>query len=154
MNTRRIIPLSVVVCALAGCTTLRTPTQTQTQDNFPSAALETAYQLASAVDYSTTVNLARRPDCYHESIFPTRQFLGEHPSVTGVEAYWAASSVAHYEVSRWLDREVDATDSDGWRAARWAWHIATIAVSVRADISNYRIGLRPFGARAASRCQP
>ena len=140
------------LCVLSGCATLREPTQTP--DHFPSAALEGVYQVANALDYSTTVNVARRPDCYRESAFPTEQILGEHPSVAGVEVYWAASSVAHYAISRWLDREVDTTDSDAWRVARMVWHVATIGVSVRADINNYRIGLRPFGAGAACKGVP
>lgn len=141
-------PALALLCT--GCTTLREPTQTP--DHFPSAALEGVYQVASGFDYATTVNIARRSDCYQESAFPTRQILGPHPSVSGVEAYWAASSVAHFAISRWLDREIDATDSDGWRAARIAWHVITIGVSVRQDIHNSDIGLRPFGAGADPRC--
>jgi hypothetical protein len=147
----RAVLTAVLALSAIGCTTLRTPTQTP--DNFPSAALEGAYQVASGLDYATTVNIARRPDCYRETGFPTSGILGAHPSTGSVEAYWAVASVAHFAVSRWLDWEIDATDSDAWRAARIVWHVATIAVSVRADVDNYKIGLRPFGAGAAPQCE-
>jgi len=146
MTARLLIMLALAAVLTTGCTTLRAPTRTP--DSFPSAGFEAAYQVSNAFDFATTVNTARRPDCYHEAGFPTEQIIGRHPSSSSVEAYWAVSSAVHYTVSRWLDREVDATDSDVWRAARWTWHVLTIAASVKADVNNYRIGLRPFGTGA------
>lgn len=154
MSAYRIIPLAVLGL-LTGCATLTGKTSA-TGDAFPSAGLELAYQLASGLDYATTVNTARRPDCYREVAIPTRQILGDHPSVNGVKAYWALTAVAHVAVSAWLDREVEATDSDGWRTARIAWHVISMvsaAESTRNYVNNTKIGLRPFGAGADPQCQ-
>jgi hypothetical protein len=153
MNMRILIPLTAAV-VLTGCATLTGKTEV-TGDDFPSAGLELAYQLASGLDYSTTVNIARRPDCYREVGFPTRQILGEHPSVSGVKAYWALTGVAHIAVSAWLDREVEATDEDAWRAVRIAWHVISMvsaAESTHRYLENTKIGLRPFGTGADPTC--
>lgn len=141
----------VLALAATGCTTLRTPTQTP--DSFPSALLEGAFQVTNALDVATTVNIARRPDCYGEGGFPTSEILGHYPSVRSVELYGAAEGALHFVVSGWLDRMVDATDSNGWRAARIAWYVVSIGDHARAVVHNYHIGLRPFGSGAYAQCE-
>lgn len=151
VNWVKAVLVATLALSAIGCTTLRTPTQTS--DSFPSAALEGVYQVANGLDNATTINLARRPDCYREVGFPTAEALGHHPSPQSVEAYWVVESALHFTVSHWLDREVDATDNNGWRAARIVWHVVTIAGATRGAVDNYRIGLRPFGAGASSECR-
>lgn len=110
-----------------------------------SHAFEGAFQIANAYDYAQTINTARRPDCYRENDPFTRRIIGVHPSSGAVGAMWAAQAGAHLLVTRWLDREVDATDQSGWKAARWIWHGLTLGNAVMNVMRNNEIGLRPFG---------
>jgi hypothetical protein len=100
-----------VVCALcglaAGCVSLS-----------ESGPTELTFQSLNAIDYAQTINIARQPDCYREADPVTSGLIGQHPSTGAVVAMWAVQAGAHYYVTRWLDREVDATDAEGWRVVR------------------------------------
>lgn len=113
---------------------------------------ETTFQVLNAVDFSQTVNTARRPDCYEEGDPLARAIIGEHPSEAGVIAYGVAYGAAHYAISAWLDRQVEATDDDGWIWIRKGWHLVTIIGAADNVIHNHSIGLRPFSSGVASRC--
>lgn len=132
---------------LAGCSTLA-------PNREASPAAEITWQALNAVDFSQTVMTARNPQKYWEHGLPTSYVIGNHPSVTQVEAYWAVESVAHLAVSNWLAREIDATDSDKWRAARTAWYVLSIGLSSYNVHRNWSIGLRPFGGRQSHDSDP
>lgn len=141
MNVTREITKVVIAFAIvltAGCAELKPR---------PPSAVEVVYQVANAYDFAQTVNTARRPDCgYYERDPFTKTLVGEHPPQGQVEGVWAAQAVFHYAVSNWLANEVDATDSNWWRAALVTWQVLTIADSVHNVVHNQSIGLRPFGA--------
>ena len=135
----------LLCCLVSGCASLNF--NGNPLDTFPSKPLEATWQTLNAIDYSQTVNTARRPDCgYYEKAWPTAEIIGEHPSVSGVGAMWALDSASHLFVSAWLDREVDATDSDGWRAIRLFWHALRLADTAHNIVDNHHIGLKPFGS--------
>ncbi len=92
-----------------------------------------------------TINIARRPDCYIESNPITLHLIGAHPSTGAVAGMWAAQATAHYAVSAWLDREVDATDSRGWRVTRSIWQVLTIGMAGYNVARNRDMSLPPFG---------
>lgn len=114
---------------------------------------EAAYQALHAVDFAQTVQIARSPDCYHESDPLTKRLIGEYPTEGQVRAAWALTSALHLAITGWLDREVDATDSKAWRIARGAWHVVTIADAGREVVHNHSLGLKPFGGNACPRIQ-
>lgn len=134
MFKMKTLALCVSVLVISGCSSLpeiSTP--------------EVAWQAVHAVDFAQTDMTARDPDCYKESAWPTANIIGSHPSQAGLAAYWAAESAAHYAVSRWLDREEDATGSRAWGWARTAWYAVTIGASLDNVVHNHSIGLHPFG---------
>ncbi len=140
--------LAVAIAAsLAGCASL---------PGIPdSGRTEFAFQALNAVDYAQTINIARRPDCYHETDSVTSRLIGAHPSSGAVAGMWAAQATAHYYVTRWLDREVDSTDATGWRITRWIWLGATFWMAGHHVVQNHSIGLRPFsGGAAPNQCAP
>jgi hypothetical protein len=127
---------------LTGCATLNPNTD---RFAFTSAVAELTYQSLNAADFSETINAARRPDCYRESDWPTADLIGSHPTEGRVYGAWSAYGLAHWAISSWLDREVDATDSRAWRIARAAWHVLTIGNAAWHVARNYGGGARPFG---------
>ncbi len=124
----------VLAASLSGCSTLP-----------ESGRTELAYQVLNAADFAQTVNIARRPDCYIESNPVTSRLIGEHPSTGAVAGAWAAQAMAHYLVSNWLDREVDATDAKGWRVTRSIWQALTIGMAGYNVARNHNMSLRAFG---------
>lgn len=128
------ILLPALSLALTGCSTLR----------IHSVAPEVTFQTLNAVDFSETIDDARSPSCYQENDPFTRAMIGEHPSSKGVAEAWAVYAVGHYAVTAWLDREIEANDSDTWRVIRFVWHVGTIAGEVHSLADNARAGLTPF----------
>lgn len=108
------------------------------------SAPEEVFQALNAVDFSTTISIARKPKCYSEIGDPASDLIGTHPSEGKVYAYWAVYSTANLVVSSWLDTEVDATDAVGWKIAQRAFQAFSIANSAYSVQRNWRIGLRPF----------
>jgi len=111
----------------------------------PNDPYEVAYQTLHAYDFSQTVTGARSPECTVESDDITDKIIGRHPSAGRVEAWWTAESLAHYAISGWLDRTVEAEGSSGWRAARWVWRAVSIGTAAYAVEHNSAMGIRPFG---------
>jgi|HubBroStandDraft_5_1064220.scaffolds.fasta_scaffold01988_3 hypothetical protein len=107
---------------------------------------EILYQGVSGADFATTVSIARQSRCYREVGFPTAQIIGSHPSVGAVEGWWAVQATSHYMISQWLDREIEATDSQWWRGTRVAWQTLTLGYSSYNVAHNISIGLRPFSS--------
>ena len=108
------------------------------------------YQSISAVDFSTTINVARRSDCYYEDGWPTAQIIGRHPTVEHVYEYWAATALIHLAISNWLLREAEATGADAWSDLYGVWQMGTIGYSAYNAAHNLSIGERPFGAGHSS----
>lgn len=153
---RRTITTALAVLAitstLSGCAfTIPLGADKHTTVRVPAG--EAVYQIFNAVDMATTVNIARRPDCYREVGYPTANLIGEHPSVRNVELYWAADATLHAIVSTWLNREAEATGSKAWRAAYATWQIGSAGLSAYVVAHNLRDGLRPFGAQCGNATQ-
>lgn len=140
MNTRVII-LTSLLTVLPGCA-ITIPLGGE--HHLHVSAPEEVFQALTMVDFATTVSAARKPACYDELGIPTAAIIGKHPSVGGVEGYWAVYSTAHLLTASWLDREVDATDATGWKVARRIFQVASIIDAGYAVQNNWRIGLRPF----------
>lgn len=141
----RLIMLAAALC-LSGCATLSIDSS--------SVPTEGAYQALNAIDMSQTVMTARNPAHFWEHDWPTTALIGRHPSTGGVVAYGALVGAAHYAVTGWLDRQVDATGSSNWATARWVWRLGTLVSPVYNIINNHQIGLRPFGGRTADQPAP
>lgn len=107
---------------------------------------EAAYQVLAFVDYGQTSNVASRPDCLHE-LGPAQTFIGHQPDEGHVTGYFALMGTSHYFVTRWLQREVDATDSRGWAWALHGWEIGSIVLEGVTVANNYKRGVRPFAPR-------
>ena len=131
---------AILGCAMAsGCATLQIY-----PDSVPT---EVAYQALNAADFAQTVTVARNPDRYQESAWPTHDIIGTHPSPQGAVAFGAVQGVIHYAVTGWLDREADATGAPGWNVAKWVWNIGTLYSPAHNVIRNHEIGLTLFGGR-------
>lgn len=128
---------AVIALLLTGCSTA--PREPE------SRAAEAVWQTANAYDWSQTINTARRPDCYVEKDPVTKAMFGPHPSESEVGLGWAIQATLHFLVSGWLDRKVQDTDADGWKATRAIWQIITLANTAKNIADNRAIGLRPFG---------
>lgn len=133
----KIAIATAIVLSLSACSALPRARE--------SVAAEVVFQTANAVDWSQTINTARRPDCYVENDPVTRAMFGQHPSSGEVGAAWALQATLHLAISGWLDRQVEATDAEGWRAVRIAWQILTIVNAGKNIRDNHSVGLRPFG---------
>lgn len=117
----------IAALALAACSDL------------PISRTEQVYQVANALDWAETINVARRPDCYAEGGWPTKSIIGAHPSVGSVVIFGAAQAVLHALVSTWLDRE-------GWARTLAVWQASTISIESYDVVHNTRMGLRPFAS--------
>jgi hypothetical protein len=127
MSARLVLVLApIAALALAGCSDL------------PISRTEQVYQVVNAVDWAQTVNIARRPDCYKESGWPTEFLIGAHPRVASVAVFGVAQAVAHAVVSTWLEHE-------GWTKTLAVWQVLTIGNETYNVVNNARIGERPFG---------
>lgn len=135
MNAKWIA--TALLCALSGCATL--------QIDRGSIPTEAAYQVLNAYDFAQTVMVARNPIQYGEGAWPTRSIIGFHPKTGAVLAFGALLGLSHYAVTAWIDREADATGSDAWNIARWAWRIGSLADPAYNVSHGRSLGLRPFG---------
>jgi hypothetical protein len=145
---RRVLSTLLAALTLGGCVSFE-PGERPLQ---PFTKTELAYQLVSAADFATTINIARRPDCYSEGGMPTAMIIGNKPSVASVAGWWALQATLHVGISSWLEREADATDSQYYRGAAKIWQSVTIGYSAYNLVHNYQIGLRPFGNGPARSC--
>jgi hypothetical protein len=139
----RMLRVSIVcaVSALSGCA-INVPIGGNHHVHV--SAPEEVFQTLNAVDFATTVSIARKPRCYEELGTPTEDIIGKHPTEGKVYAYWAVYSAAHLATSSWLDREVDSTDARGWKIAQRAFQVFSIADAAYSVQRNWRMGLRPF----------
>lgn len=139
---KTLVILSITL--LQGCASLSYPT------HFMPA--ESVYQGLSAYDMGQTVSISRQSQCFKETGWPTAELIGDHPSQSGVEKYFAATATLHYLVSNWLDRVVDATDSRASKVARAVWYAGSIGLEASAVLHNAKDGIRPF--QGANGCGP
>ena len=91
-------------------------------------AWQTAYAVLHIADWSQTRYIAENPE-YNER----NSILGNHPSTRKVDAYFAATLVAHTAISYILPTEY-----------RRIWQVVTIAVEGNVVAHNVRIGVK-FG---------
>ncbi len=102
-------------------------------------AHEKTWHLLNAIDTGQTINAARRPDCWREVGFPTRQLAGEHPSEAGVYVTSAGYSYAYHRFAR-LEPETRA-GRIAHQVVRW-----TVLLAKGATVKeNHREGVRPWG---------
>lgn len=97
-------------------------------------ALETTYQMLSAVDLATTLDIKKQCD---EGRFRYEQnpLLGRHPSDGRVVGYFLATDALHALVTYSLYK------SGNFRVAR-AFEYLSIGFEASADVHNFIIGLR------------
>lgn len=112
---------------------------------------EKTFHVMNAVDYGQTVNIARRPDCFREVGFPTKQMWGSHPSETEVALSSAAFSLAYHYGRKWFDRKVESHPQGSQKRGLWGVGRATffgaVLIGKGATIANNAdIGLTPFGS--------
>lgn len=117
--------------------------------SIPSSRAETVWQTLNAADFSQTMHIARN-GCYTEVAWPTAQIIGGHPSESEVALYGAAQALAHYSVTRWLDKKVSSDADDGWETIRTIWHVFTIFSAGYRVQNNYYEGMKPFGGGGPS----
>lgn len=93
--------------------------------NTTDVALESAYQAALLVDWRQTSDIHRYPHAYERN-----PILGQHPSQSSINGYFAASALGHLAVSHLLSGK-----------ARTAWQGATIGVELYWVGRNKSLGL-------------
>lgn len=87
---------------------------------------EVAWQVLHVVDWGQTLNIADRPDKYHE----INPIIGEHPSRERVNIVMGTTTVLHVAITHYLPKE--------WRPY---WQYLSIGVSGALVIHNLSIGL-------------
>jgi hypothetical protein len=87
---------------------------------------EIAWQALWAADWLQTRQIAKAPDVY----FERNKFLGEHPTPSAVNAYFAFGAIGHYAISQALPPR--------WRET---WQAVTIVYQAGTVVQNYSIGL-------------
>jgi hypothetical protein len=111
----------------------------------PISPAEQVYQVANAIDWVQTINVARQPQCYREVGWPTESIIGRHPNVTGVLVFGAVQAVLHAAVSAWLE-------NNHWTHTLAVWQTLTIGNEVVDVARNAGLGMRPFGAHGDADC--
>ena len=89
--------------------------------------LELTYQILHFVDWRQTRHLSGNPDDYYE----VNPIMGRHPSKQTVDAYFAASSLAHVGISAMLPDEI-----------RDYWQMVTIGIKTAVVGWNFSIGIK------------
>jgi len=89
---------------------------------------EAAYLTLHAIDWGQTLDIADK--CGHTDYHEHNPILGECPSRSRVNAYFATSAILHYAVSQSLPPKYRKT-----------WQHVTIGVEVGAVANNISIGL-------------
>lgn len=117
----------------------------------PSNVAEVTYQSLEAIDYAQTLNVVRRPDCLQES-GPAHYLIGHHPDNTKLALYTVGMMGSHFLVTNWLNREIDATDAEGWKAVLVVWQLGSIAFESQYVIHNFKLGSEPFGHNLTALC--
>jgi hypothetical protein len=90
-------------------------------------AREVAYQVVAAMDWAQTRTTAKHPEQWQE----LNVVLGKHPSVDRVNAYFAATGLAHYYISKALPAD--------WRAG---WEYLSIGFEGAVVAHNFHLGVR------------
>lgn len=88
---------------------------------------ESTYMGFHAADWVQTGKIARDPDRWNEE----NKILGESPSMGRVNAYFAATAIAHYAIAAALPAP--------WRAR---FQYLTIGIEATSVANNHSIGLR------------
>lgn len=130
----RILAVMALGAGLCGCESMSPQTR----------RLEIAHSLLIAADTSQSIQAQNASDCYTEVDTPARQLIGPHPGKAANIGYGVAHAAVHAMVSGWLDREIDATDDDGWRWIRAGWHVLTLGFEIQTLAKNHREGLSIF----------
>jgi hypothetical protein len=108
---------------------------------------EGAWQTLNVLDSMQTIHIANAPECYSEGNPVTRALVGEHPSKEKVIAVGIVYGLAHYGISKWLERkENEQGQTSGWRTLRITWHIAGLINKGFSTTRNHSLGLRPLGS--------
>ena len=144
MATKRSVHFkatALVLCgALGGCAGWSTETKIE----------EGAYQALSAADTVQSLSIAREPDRYVESSYPTAAVIGHHPSVAGEMAWGIGRGAFHYVITDALETH----DAPRW--VRRAWQVVNIGIEGNAVHRNWQLGLH-FGHTVSTQpvsCEP
>lgn len=96
---------------------------------------EKIWQSMNIVDGLQTINIAKNPRCYYEATYLSKALVGKHPSEAEVIALMTTYAVAHYQMSRFLERR----DAPQWVQKTFQYvMIGTKGVTIA---NNHRIGL-------------
>lgn len=138
----RYVKITITLGALliAGCANIRID------------PYEANYQALTVVDYTQTLDIVRRPDCLHELGLLTTPVIGSEPTATGVTSWFVVMDIAHLAISNWLNREVDATDSNRWRTVRATWRVFSIGFEGLTVGQNFQRGIEPLSHNLTATC--
>jgi len=162
---------AAIACTLAlsasGCALLM-PIEDQPVSRYHTA--ETAWQVMNVIDAGQTLHLAKaqRTDdqmaawkaqhitveraCFREANPMTRALIGEHPSEAKVALSSILFTIAHYEISAWLESKDTLNEwgehNSPWYVAAVTWHTVGLATKFLTIANNHNIGMRV----GASRC--
>jgi hypothetical protein len=89
-------------------------------------AREVTYQVIAAMDWMQTRTIAKHPKQWHEY----NVVLGKHPSVDRVNAYFAATVLAHYYISKALPQDW----REGWQSVSIGFEGAVVAHNIHVGI--------------------
>lgn len=92
-------------------------------------AMEVGYVIASVLDMNTTMDIRNHDNI--EEVGPAKLFLGANPEPLPTVVYFAATTAAHYAISRALP--------SGYREV---WQAVTLTVEGGYAYNNMRLGLK------------
>lgn len=88
---------------------------------------EAAFFVLHAIDWAQTRHIAKHPDEFYER----NPFLGEHPSTSKVNRYFALTAAAHFAFADWLPRSY-----------RGYFQYFTIGYAASTVVGNYNVGVK------------
>ena len=135
-----------------GCATLPLPLQA-VHSEYNSNAAEITWLAIDAVDTAQTMHIRAGTSCAYEADPVARAIYGgRDPAPARVLLTNVALAAVHATVTSWLDDRVaaedlqrDQDDTYGvgpWMAARFVWHVVSIAGSAHSVVNNYEHGCR------------
>ena len=101
---------------------------------------EAAFQTLNVIDWGQTRYIAQNPDRFIESTGGvgyggSARYIGEHPTVNGVNTYMAESAVIHYAISKALVHY-------GYHTAAEIFQYVTIGQKLDATLGNVAVGVK------------
>lgn len=128
MNRERIQDVVVFIACVALLALMGWSTAEASDWKEHNTAMEVGYVIASVLDMNTTMDIRNHDNI--EEVGPAKVFLGANPEPLPTMVYFAATTAAHYAISRALP--------PGYREV---WQGVTLTVESGMAFNNMKLGL-------------